>query len=394
MKLKFIFFLLTIFTFNQFSSQIAITEVYYDTPFNEKLKFGNQANGYVDAIKHHRGEFVEIYNYSDKDINLKGWYLKDLQGIFWLPEKIIKSQQFMVIAYSTLPSNTTIFKEHFTTTAGKEEQIIYQDKILLRNKRDVAILGYKIGDSPVLINKSSVGWEFRESPPINFVHDAWANPQEFYNVNSIQYNPNHPPNQNNPDLFNNYMATPNPLEATYKPPLQHYEDLVMNDYLQNYSYLDWTDNVNRLVNRLCQISIQKVEQIPNGTYNSGGKCFNYDTAGNYISSTDCNGSNSGPQTNEYSYDELEAIKNSIVVYPNPATSNNSYVVNISWSGPSINKINNLQVYTSGGGLVYGFVPTNGVYSTSFSLQGQLPGVFVANFTLNTGQVISKNILKW
>ncbi|WP_312751095.1 lamin tail domain-containing protein [Epilithonimonas hominis] len=394
MKLKFIFFLLTIFTFNQFSSQIAITEVYYDTPFNEKLKFGNQTNGYVDAIKHHRGEFVEIYNYSDKDINLKGWYLKDLQSIFWLPEKIIKSQQFMVIAYSTLPSNTTIFQEHFTTTAGKQEQIIYQDKILLRNKRDVAILGYKIGDSPVLINKSSVGWEFRESPPINFVHDAWANPQAFYNVNSIQYNPNHPPNQNNPDLFNNYMATPNPLEAIHKPPLQNFNDLVKEDYLQNYSYLDWTDNVNALVNRICQISIQKVEQIPNGTYNSGGKCFSYDIAGNYISSSDCNGSNNGPQTNEYTYDELEAIKNSIVVYPNPATSNNNYVVNISWSGPSINKISNLQVYTSGGGLVYGFTPTNGVNSTSFSLQGQLPGVFVANFILNTGQVISKNILKW
>ncbi len=45
MKLKFIFLLLTFFIFNKFSSQIAITEVYYDTPYNEKLKFGNQTNG-------------------------------------------------------------------------------------------------------------------------------------------------------------------------------------------------------------------------------------------------------------------------------------------------------------------------------------------------------------
>lgn len=394
MKLKFIFFSLLFFIFSRLSSQILITEVYYDTPFNEKLKFGNQANGYVDAIKHHRGEFIEIYNYSDKDISLKNWYLKDLQGIFWLPDKIIKSEQFMVVAYSILPGNATVFAEHFTPTQGKESQIIFQDKLILRNKRDVAILGYKIGDSPTLVNKSSVGWQFMESPASNYIHDAWANPQGFYTVNSIQYNPNNPPTQNNPDLYNNYMAAPNPLDATYKPATQNYEDLVRDDYLQYYAYLDWTDNVNVLVNRVCQISIQKIEQLPSGTYNSGGKCFTYDIAGNNTTSNDCAGSNNGPQTNEYSYDELEAIKNSIVIYPNPAISSNNYIVNISWSGPSINKIHNLQVYTSGASLVYGFMPTNGLNSTSFTLHGQLPGVFIANFTLNTGQVISKNILKW
>lgn len=378
MKLKFTFFLFFSLISSLFYSQIAITEVYYDTPYNEKLTMTLSGEA---ARKHHRGEFIELYNFSDKDVNLKNWYIKDLIGTYWLPDKLLIKGEFIVIAYSTL-RNTTTFPEHFTTTQGKENQILYQDKILLRNKREIIKAGYSF-DGKTMLDKSTVEW-YNPNPSSNFVKDVWTQPSAFYNVKSMQLNSN-----------NSYIeATPNPLDAIYKPPTQNYEDLVRDDFIQNYSYLDWTDNVNALVNKLCQISIQKIEQLPNGIYNSGGKCFSYDIAGNYISSSDCNPSNNGPQTNEYNYDELEAIKNSIVVYPNPATSNNSYVVNISWSGPSINKITNLQVYTSGGGLVYGFAPTSGINSTSFSLQGQLPGAFVANFILNTGQVISKNILKW
>ncbi len=386
MKLKFIFFLFSLFTYSKFSSQIAITEVYYDTPYNEKLRFGTQTNGYVDAIKHHRGEFVEIYNYSDKDINLKNWYLGDKVGMYWFPEKIIKSGQFMVLAYSTLPSNTTEFTDFFSTTAGKQDQIILQNAIMLRNTSEELYLGYTLNNSHIL-NKSSVQWNYQgpQGPmPTNFIHNIWQTPNLFYSVNSLQLNSG-----------NNYSeGTPNPLDATYKPPIQSYDALVKNDYQTYYSFLDWSENVKNLVEKICAISIEKVEQSPNGAYNNGGKCFTYDTAGNRTVATDCSATNPNTSNNGYTSDELEAIRNSIFVYPNPATSNNSYVVNISWNGPAINKINNLQVYTSGGGLVYGFTPTNGVNSTSFSLQNQLPGVFVANFILNTGQVISKNILKW
>lgn len=385
MKLKFIFFFLVFFSCTRFHSQIAITEVYYDTPANEKLRFGNQVNGFEDAKKHHRGEFIEIYNYSDKNINLKNWYLADNFGVFWFPDKIINSGQFMVIAYSPLYYHITEFPSLFATTAGKESQIILQDKIILRNNKEKVYLGYTL-DNTHLIIKNMVSWEYQGQGvmPANYIHNIWQTPNLFYSVNSLQLSSG-----------NNYIeGIPNPLDANYKPPIESYDDLVKNDYLQYYAYLDWTDNVNALLNRVCPISIQKIEQLPNGTYNSGGKCFTYDIAGNNTTSNDCAGSNNAPQTNDYSYDELEAIKNSIVVYPNPAISNNNYIVNISWSGPSINKINNLQVYTSGASLVYGFSPTNGLNSTSFTLQGQLPGVFVANFTLNTGQVISKNILKW
>ncbi|WBX98001.1 lamin tail domain-containing protein [Chryseobacterium gambrini] len=370
-----------------------ITEVYYNTPYNEKLYFNKKVNGVptfdiMDAVKHHRGEFIEIYNYSDKDISLKNWYIKDLLKTFWLPEKTIKKGEFMVIAYSVLPYNTTNFTEHFSTTLGKESQIIYQDQIILRNKREEISLGYSFNGSN-LFNKSNYSWDFQYEPSSNFVKNIYQNPAQFYDYNSLQYNPTTYP-------YGTYQATPNPLAATYVPVTQSYDDLVKNDFQDYYSYLDWTDNVNVLVDRICPITIEKVSQSPGGSYtNNGTSCFSYDTAGNLISGGGCSGVSTPPSgSSGLSPDELELIKNSIIISPNPTKASDSYNVTITWSGPASNKINNIQIFNSSGTTVYGFAPGTSVNTTTFNLQNQLPGAFVANFILNTGQVVSKNILKW
>ncbi|QBO59515.1 lamin tail domain-containing protein [Chryseobacterium salivictor] len=393
MRLKFIFFVVVFATFNKFSAQIVITEVYYDTPYNEKLLFGNANEGFVEANKHHRGEFVEIYNYSDKDISLKNWYLKDLLGVFWFPDKLIKSGQFMVVAYSTLPNNTTPFTEYFATTVGKGDQIMLQNKIILRNKREIITLGYKIQEN-IMLKKSSIGWHFPQPERSNFVRDIWKYPSNFYDTKSIQYHPNYPQYQDNPHLYNNYTDNPNPLDATYKPAIENYENIVKEDYQQYYSFLDWSENVKELVEKICAISIGKVEQTPAGNYTNIGKCFNYDSVGNETSAYNC-APNTGTNTaSGYTPDELSIISNDIVIFPNPTTASNQYNVTISWSGVALNKIYNLQVYSSAGMSVYNYNPTTGVNTTTFNLQSQLPGTFVANFVLNTGQVVSKNILKW
>lgn len=376
-----------------FYSQLLITEVYYNTPYNEKLYFNKKINGVptselMDAKKHHRGEFIEIYNYSDKDVNLKNWYIKDLLKTFWLPEKVIKKGEFMVIAYSTLPSNTTPFTEYFSTTAGKENQIILQDDIILRNKREEITLGYTFNGYNFL-NKSRYMWEYIDEPAPNFIKNIYQDPSQFYYINSLQYNPNTYPHIN-------YEAAPNPLSANYVPATQSYDDIVRDDFQQYYSYLDWSENVNLLVDKTCPITIEKVSQTPNesGTGN-GSSCFTYDSAGNLIAGGGCTSENM-PDTGSsgLSADELELIKNSIIISPNPTKASDSYNVTLTWNGPALNKINNIQVFNSSGTAVYGFAPGAGVNTTTFNLQNQLPGVFIANFILSTGQVVSKNILKW
>lgn len=300
----------------------------------------------------------------------------------------------MVVAYSTLPANTTPFTEYFSSTVGKESQIILQDKIILRNKREKIELGYSLNEYR-LLSKSFAEWEQRDTPAINFIQNIWQTPHLFYTIPSIQYYSNPlPPDPNNSDIYNNYMAAPNPLAATYKPDTQNYDDLVKNDYQEFYSFLDWSNNVKALIDNVCVISIGKIEQAPTGTYTNTGKCFNYDDVGNETDAYNCvANSNTNPSTG-YTVDELEAISNSIILYPNPTTASSQYNVTISWSGVALNKIYNLQVYSSAGMSVYNYNPITGINTTSFNLQSQLPGTFVANFVLNTGQIVSKNILKW
>lgn len=397
MRIKITTFLLVLIFSQNFYSQITITEIYYDTPDNEKLRFIKKVNGLatqeeIEAVKHHRGEFIEIYNYSDKDVNLKDWFIKDLQGVFWFPDKVIKSKQFMVIAYSVLPYNTTPFSECFTTTIGKESQIILQDKIILRNQREIVSLGrvYNFGGTPFTFNKAERRWEFRQSPPINFIGEIWRTPNKFYEVNSIQYNPNYTGNQDNPDLYDNYMAAPNPLDATYKPPTESYDQIIYDDYNSYYSYLDWTDNVNALIDNKCSISILNEEQTAANPGTNVFKCFNHDTSGNLISAYDCNSTPSTTPSTDYTYDELEEIKKVITIAPNPTNS----VVTISWSGVALGKVTNLQVHSSTGGLIYNYSPSSTTNSVTINLQNQISGVYIAHFYLNTGQLVSKNILKW
>lgn len=379
MRKKSIFFIVVFFINNCFFSQIAITEVYDDTPFNEKLFFTLIQE---EAKKHHRGEFVEIYNYSDKDINLKTWFLRDKDDIFWLPDKIIKSGQFMVVAYSSMPANSTIFSEHFSTTLGKESQIIYQDKLLLRNQFERVSIGYTLDNKVNLIEKDMMEWGTFQQIPTNYIPNIWATPQLFYTVPSRQYHPT----LNSAD----FKATPNPLEGTYKPTIQNYDVIVKDDYNNHYSLLDWSANVSNIVDKICSISIEKESQSSTLTTTGITKCFLYDIGGNRTSTVDCSPSSDPTINNGYTPDELENIKNSIILYPNPTQGQ----VTIGWHGAAINKIFNLQVFNTIGANVFFYNPTSGINSITFNIQNQLPGVFVANFTLNTGQVISKNILKW
>lgn len=397
MRMKFFYFMLLVMG-NSVNAQLIITEVYANTPANEKLRFGNTATGFVNANKHHWGEFVEIFNYSDRDVNLNKWVLKDRQGVFVLPDKILEKRKFVVIAYSSLAYNTTPFPELFPTTIGKESQIIYQNEFLLRNKTDEVTLSHKLGN--VAIEKSVVRWEFGSEPVFNFIKNAWSVAGAFYTVKSIQYHPDpqstmDPTIQPDPYDLYNYTSTPNPLAADYVPAMASYEQLVKDEFQQYYSFLDWADNVYVLVENKCPIKFELVYQTPSGNYSGeGSKCFSYDIAGNMTIGSNCSAGETTPPTGivGFSTDELEAIKNSIVIYPNPTKAIDNYNVTITWSGAALGKITSVKIFHTLGSLVHTYTP--GTNTTGFSLANHLPGTFIANFSLNSGQIISKNILKW
>lgn len=381
MRLKIYLFLLFSIFFSHVNSQIAITEIYYNTPYNESLKYTSlnpnpDQNIATRTAEHHRGEFIELYNYSDTDISLSGWYLRDYVGTYWLPDRILKSGEFLVVAYGKQPQED-YFPSFFNTTQGKESQIIYQNVILLRNKNEKVILGCEAFKGQMPITSNSFEWNFGSNPSTNFIYNSWENSSNFYSVESVHYG--------------NYETTPDPLSETNKPAMTPLLDIITPLYYQYYSTLNWSENVLNITNNTCPITIVKEEQTPSGNFTSGNKCFSYDIAGNLIDSQDCvANTQNNPPASSLTEDELENIKASITVAPNPTSSN----VNIYWNGAALNKIYNLQIYSSSGISIFNFSPSTGVNSASFSLQGQLTGTYIANFTLNTGQVVTKNILKW
>lgn len=301
MKQKITYFIVLLFLTNALNAQIVITEIFYNTPYNERLNIPNQSTQQMEeARKHHWGEFIEIYNFSDRDLSLQNWYIQDRLATVWLPaEKIIKSGDFMVIAYSTLRANSTPFTELFSRTKGKESQIYYQNQILLRNKRETVTLGYNAINNMVPLSKGLFEWS-EQTTLSNYVPYAWQIPDVCYTRDSYNLTAN-----------GTYVLAPsNPLEAAYKPPIQKYEDIMKDVYQENYSYIDWGEFVREIVNKICGISISLEQQPVSGTYTGAGKCFQYDIAGNRDIATDCTSpTTSNPPATEYTSDELDEIKN-------------------------------------------------------------------------------------
>ena len=113
-------------------AQVAISEVYYDTPYLERLELDRRS---------HAGEFIELYNYSKEDIDISGWRLSDNTGGFNFPEgTIIKSNDYLVVAYKD-DQNLNFF-DLFSNTSEDDngDKIIYQRNIILNNYDDRVIL--------------------------------------------------------------------------------------------------------------------------------------------------------------------------------------------------------------------------------------------------------------
>ncbi|UKB84067.1 lamin tail domain-containing protein [Chryseobacterium sp. MEBOG06] len=374
------------------SAQLIITEVYRDTPYSEyiDINYGPYQNPSPDLFeklrKRHRGEFIEIFNASDTDLNLKDWKLRDNEGSFDLPDKIIKSGQFMVVVANN-NSGGDYFPTFFSTTQGKEDQIIYQNVIKLSNTDEsIALIAKTVAGHNISQEYVASGVSFQQegnNMGISAGFDAVANPSIFYEVKDWQYDFNTP-------------QFPNPLVATIKPPIKPLEDYVGNILAQNYDILTWDSNAGDLIDNKCNIDIPYISQSFNVGPTSGSKKFNFDEAGNSsalntgVLKTISELSDQSAE-NKNTGDHLEQIKMAIQLSPNPT----SDIVNVSITGIAQGKVTSVQVFSGTGALLFtkNNLQDSSNFNFSFSLGNQITGVYVANFTLNTGQLVGKNILK-
>ncbi len=387
--------------YNITTAQIAITEVYYDTPYFEGV--------HHIGHKTHLGEYIELYNHSTEDISLNGWFLSDNYSSFYLPkDRILKFGEFLIVAYKELPGDEDYFTKFFPTTQGQESRIIYQSNLILNNFKDDVKLYAPINKDqyqetallPAVVDK--VEWADPEYMKDTWNRDYILTHGKFtsksaegdgssvdYYLTSLQKTES--PQENYYKNNYNEQNKANPLSALYKPATVKYEEApgIINGYKDSYALITWAWYVSQLLNNTCSYDIPVLEQSHSQyVLTSTEQCFGHDTAGN-ISSKGCLlGSQSSTSTSSLQ-DNPELIKNRIQVYPNPTSS----LVTITWDNEVDSLIAQMRIISLSAAFDI-TVPKNVTgYTYSADLTLQPAGIYILSVTLTSGQTISKNIIK-
>jgi hypothetical protein len=395
--------LLSVLFFNSTFSQILISEVNFDVPTSESLERTNNA---------HFGEFIELYNFTDKDISLEGWALYDFVSRFDFPEDaVIKSQDYIIVAYkNNLSSTFNPLVSFFPSCTGHEEKIIYQNKIILRNDRErLAIATHRINGKRLkkFHEIGHISYKTKSYVPVpqhpNHSNNHF-NQLPLYNINN-GYHPNFNPSNygsspslhfqlNNQGVQNNIaiMAPPSPFFMQTVPSVMSYDDVVRPLLESIYENIEYTEEILAIRMMDCDKTIISVTQQP--LFNESGlaMCPEYDTNGNLINWFVCSDGEDEDEnlTDEYSPELIEAISSSIIIYPNPTYGG----LSIQWDEAYIGAIQQLKISKHTGNTFFISPSLNAQNNFSTDISLQQTGLFVISFMLNTGQIISKNIIKY
>ncbi|MQP53281.1 MULTISPECIES: lamin tail domain-containing protein [unclassified Flavobacterium] len=383
--------LLNIICFTSWS-QIIITEVHFDTPYEEN-------NDLRDVFHHHLGEYIELYNYSDKDISLKEWSITDYIGKFKFPDDaVINSGDFLIIAFRdegainlgvNIPNfpNNNYFPIMFPNTQGQESKIIYQDKIILRNAFETirTHVGFinTTNCNNFKIQEITVGYGYPDGTENNS-SDAVTLPlgYDFYSSTSVHLASN--------GLYE--IGSPTPLQSDYLPAIQNFETIptVLDALFTNYNFITWEEYSNEILLNTCSLVISEIDQSPSGFYEVEGLCFNYDVSGNTTSIVNCDPDDEVPvTTTEYTESEIEEIDSKIYLFPNPTYS----ILNVTWDASINGKLTEMQVTNSNGVNINITTISPTQSGTTVDLSFYPTGLYIIKFELDTGQFISRNVIK-
>lgn len=388
-----LFFLLTLGL--SLNAQIAITEVYYDTPFIERYNKNSKA---------HLGEFIELFNYSTEDIDISGWRLSDNMTSYYFPNGTkIKSNDFLIVAKKI--SSSYFFDLFPNEKSGNENKVFYQNEIILNNYKDNVRLYAKRLNGINLKNYhlvSSVSWDCISSNTDCNKNPASsktaANSTNGYNTNfnyyvsSLQVRSNQgiqtTSNHNNSNFEN-----ASPFKINFSPEILNYDDISRVDEIitSNYNSLTYDELVDYFFNNLnCDTSVPKISPVSINDVYIEDICFHSDSAGNQDHNENCNSNNNSqtiinPETGKYN---LDVISKKIYVSPNPTTGN----VSMSWEIEISSIISNAIIVPMNGSSIE--IPFQfGNNSASSNISNFSNGFYVVRILLDSGEVITKTIIK-
>lgn len=370
-------------------SQILITEVNFDVPVSEKLHVSQEA---------HYGEFIELYNYTDTDIDLSGWVLVDHVSNFHFPNgTTIKSNDFFVVGFKQFLDNNAnpILEMYPATTQGHEDKIIYQSRLILRNDYErVRLITTKINGinlpRPYVISEFS----YRTTDHIHGKYSDYPI-YEIKNHNLDAVNFSEFPSLHFLAVSKIYsINSPSPFFIQEIPETENFLSTLIPILTEHYDIITWVDEVNDILNTECDKEVLAIYQESTLNLTEEKFCAFYDNSGNLIGWINCNEDDEEDDEEddgdfEYTYDELQEISSKIYIAPNPT----NHDINIMWDEEYIGVISSLSASSVYGNTFYNSDSLSSIGSTTVLLSYKPTGVYIITFQLNTGQFISKNVIK-
>ncbi|HBJ07523.1 MAG TPA: hypothetical protein DDY73_00825 [Coprobacter fastidiosus] len=198
--------LLSIWVFCSTAQNIKISEVFYDTPYEE------DDNDSINVS--HNGEFIEICNLEPYDVDLSGWgilskYRYARQFSFQFPKgSILKSGETAIICHKDSTKDRTFkLSDLFPDiSAEQESRIFYHDKFILANKRGSVYLKnslFSLVDEVHYLGNAK-SWDKKFTPYRNVSQAQANNGYSRDYLKSIQLNHNY------------YADSPTPFYADHK----------------------------------------------------------------------------------------------------------------------------------------------------------------------------------
>lgn len=369
------------------SAQIAITEI-----------SSNDSNP--------RTKFIELYNFTDTDISLKGWYLQSYIGAsFYFPDNaILKSQEFLVVAYRESNKTDDYFPQLFPSVAGKTGKIYYQSNIILGYFKETIKLKTNNINNQLISDLTSFHLEYtcmdriineKYYPVLNnidtgLVENSYKFPYQTFEIATNNYNYWY---GDTPILENS-----DPLSVTSvakKPLTRKLNDAIFETFYKNYSINKFVNGIDYFLNFTCYEYIPLLEQTPPTETYQGIRCFTYDEAGNNTTSTTCPSSTvtTPPPTNLFDETTLNEIAANIEIAPNPIV-NPVEEFKVLFAGTALGKVSSVQVIPTDLSVAFPVINTTSTTSeVKINLGGKANGVYVVRITLTTGQVLNKSLIK-
>lgn len=388
------------------NAQIAITEVYYDTPFSETKENTNL---------HHSGEYIELFNYTTEDINIGGWILADEDGSFIFPNNtIIQSDKAILVAYIPAGATYPFIPSLFPTIQGQEEEsrVIYQNKIVLNNYKEELSL-YMTSIRGIILPRHQIIHNVKVQFPdnlnsynpysINKWDNSTMNSNGGYNTNydfykkSLQINTQEE-FQNNilintqGQLSTSKYRTATPLELDFPYELVPLESIgaVIDAILNNYDHFIGNSGVLDLLNNFCDKYVALISENVISHSIISERCSEYDEAGNFIGLLD-----TCPQSRQEENEEPEELlaqedfSSKVWVAPNPTRSKTT----IFWEKDIEDLIAEIIVVPVNGGQHIPITYAKIEASADVNLATYPSGIYVVRFTFTSGQTVTKSIIK-